>query len=278
MNLKLSRQFITTIILLLLNIQFTIAQKDTLNGLGSDTMLPLMAALASNYGTPEEQVLEVEGGGSSLGFKGLDEYQAEFALSSRKVRSNEKTDIENNYDQLIEKVIAYDALSIIVHPSNPINKLTMKQLKGIFTGEIKNWSELGGEDLPIQVVTRDQYSGSYGFMTSVVIQSEKSPADVKEVHSNAGVVDKVSKIRGAIGYCGIAYVEEVVQPLSISSQPSNFVYPSFRNALNKQYPLSRPLYLYYRGSDKRKVQDFVNFALSDKGQQIIAHKGYIPVL
>ncbi|ANQ47968.1 phosphate ABC transporter substrate-binding protein [Flammeovirga yaeyamensis] len=253
-----------------------LSAQEILNTKGSDTMLPLVTALANNYDNSNEPV-EVVGGGSSLGFKGLKSFETELALSSRKVKSTEKTNIEENIDQLIEKVIAYDALSIITHPSNSVTKLTLTQLIKIYKGQITNWSQLGGENLPITVISRDKNSGSYGFMTSVVVKSDELPEDYIEVHSNAGVVENVSKIKGAIGYCGIAYVEEVVQPLSISEKGGNYVYPSFRNALSKTYPLSRPLYFYYRISDKSKVTSFVSFALSDKGQQIIAHKGYIPV-
>ncbi|OHX65039.1 PstS family phosphate ABC transporter substrate-binding protein [Flammeovirga pacifica] len=246
---------------------------------GSDTMLPLIKALTNNYDQFSHETFEVLGGGSSLGFKGLRNFNIALALSSRKVRSTEQESIEDNEDQLIEKVIAFDALSIIVHPSNRIKQLTIPQLQKIFKGQITNWSQLGGEDLPILVISRDKNSGSYSFMKNEIVRGNTNSNNIKEVHSNASVVENVSRLKGAIGYCGIAYIEEVVQPISIAkTEQRNYVYPSFKNALNKQYPLSRPLYFYYRISDKLKLSSFVNFTMSDKGQQIIAHKGYIPVL
>ncbi|MBB6462854.1 phosphate ABC transporter substrate-binding protein [Flammeovirga kamogawensis] len=248
-----------------------------IKGKGSDTMLPLMEELVKIYKARTTKSVDIIGGGSSLGFKGLTNYDIEFALSSRKVEENEKVKIEKKYDQLLENIIAYDALSIITHPSNKVTKLTIAQLKKVFKGEITNWKQLGGEDLQIVVISRDKNSGSYGFMESIILNDEAITNTCIVSRSNAGVVQRVGLERGAIGYCGIAYVEEIVKPLAICDRNNKYIYPSFKNALQKIYPLSRPLYLYYRKSDKLKVDYLINFALSDRGQQIIAHKGYIPV-
>ncbi|KXX72165.1 phosphate ABC transporter substrate-binding protein [Flammeovirga sp. SJP92] len=272
---NLSQKFITVI--LFYTCIFTTktnAQTNTLRGQGSDTMLPVVEALVDTYSSSAS--IDVQGGGSSLGFRGLSDYAVQFALSSRKVKSGEKEKIEDQYDRLMEKVIAFDALSIITHPSNPVKKLSVQTIAKIFKGEITNWSEIGGEDIPILVVTRDENSGSFGFFKSEVMRSAPLREGSVEVQSNSAVVEKVSKEEGAIGYCGIAYVDEIVQPVSVSVNNKDYIYPSFRNALQKIYPLSRPLYLYYRDSEKNTVLRFVKFALSDKGQQVVAHKGYIP--
>ncbi|NME68489.1 phosphate ABC transporter substrate-binding protein [Flammeovirga aprica] len=252
----------------------TNGQTNTLRGQGSDTMLPVVEALVNTFSSSGS--IDVEGGGSSLGFRGLSDYAVQFALSSRKVKVGEKERIEDQYDHLMEKVIAFDALSIITHSSNPVKKLSVQTIAKIFKGEITNWSEIGGKDIPILVVTRDENSGSFGFFKSEVMGSAPMRKGSVEVQSNSAVVEKVSDEEGAIGYCGIAYVDEVVQPISVSINNKDYVYPSFRNALQKIYPLSRPLYLYYRDSEKSTVQSFVKFALSEKGQQVVAHKGYIP--
>lgn len=263
---------LTTIILINSTVTLN-AQTNIIKAQGSDTMLPVMTALVNMYSSSE---IDVEGGGSSTGFKGLSNYAIQFALSSRKVRSTEKEEIENKYDHLLEKVIAFDALSIVTHPSNPVKKLSLKTLAKIFKGDISNWKQLGGDDLPIIIVTRSEKSGSYSFFKSQVMISSSITENCFVVNSNSSVVQKVSQNKGAIGYCGLAYIDEIVQPISICTSNEEYVYPSFRNALLKKYPLSRPLYLYYRDSEKTIVQRFVKFALSERGQQIIAHKGYIP--
>ncbi len=239
---------------------------------GSDTMLPLLRALSELYlevgaqSTP----INIEGGGSSVGIQALMNNQATMAMSSRDLKPEELTAL-NAFEK---QIIGFDALSIIVNASNPVQKLTKKQLKAIFSGEIKNWREVGGQDLPIQVYTRFATSGTHDFMRTHVMDNANFSAEASAKSSNAGIVQAVSENIAGIGFVGLAYVEDVVKPVSISFE-GDYIRPTFKNALDRRYPIARPLYIIYQ-KEAASAHAFYEFIMSPLGQELVTHKGYIP--
>ncbi len=240
---------------------------------GSDTLYPLVSSLGTVYNEEnnDASAIKVEGGGSGTGVKALLENTVHAAMASRGLKVNEKQAL----GQFEEVIIAYDALSIIVHPSNPVEQLTKVQLKDIFTGKITNWSDVGGKDLPITIYSRLSSSGTYDFMISTVLDGEAFHGASSGKASNAGIVQSVAENPAGIGYVGLAYVEDVVKPISVSFN-GDFVRPTFKNALDKKYPISRPLYLFYKKETQVIIGGFVDFILAPFGQKIVTHKGYIP--
>lgn len=264
------KQFIT--LLWILSSTTLLAQRISVKG--SDTMLPLVTELAAQYMNEHaEETVAVSGGGSMYGVEGLQNGSAQIAMCSRTLTSQETSTLS----QVKQTVVAYDALSIIVNPGNLINRLTQQQLMLIFTGAITNWKELGGADLAITVITRDQKSGTFGFIKKQVLQGKSVCSTATTMYSNESILDKVSTTKGAIGYVGLAYLEDIVKALAVSFNGSNYVKPTFKNALEKKYPIMRPLYYYYTEADKPKLKEFREFTLSSKGQQAASYAGYIPV-
>lgn len=240
---------------------------------GSDTIYPLMTSLEEVFAEIKSNTtLEISGGGSGTGIEALINNNVQIAMSSRGLKKPEKEKL-GNFGEL---TIAYDALSIIINPGNNVNQLTKAQLKAIFTGEIKNWKEVGGHDAPINVYTRFTNSGTYDFMIDKVLDGEKFVNHASAKSSNAGIVQSVSEDLEGIGFVGLAYVEDVVKPISVSFS-GEFIRPTFKNALDRKYPISRPLYLYYKKENEAQLSSFIDFVTTPLGQEMVTHRGYIPV-
>lgn len=246
---------------------------------GSDTMLPLVQEMAEIFMTKHGgQSVAVTGGGSGTGITALKGGTTDIAMSSRAIKMGEKIAFEESKKGLKETVIGFDALSIIVNPANKVSQLTREQLEGIFTGKITNWKEVGGEDLKIVPYTRESSSGTYEFMKEYVLDRKEFTNTAISTPATAGIVQSVSQTKGAIGYVGLAYLEEVVKAIAVSFDGKTFVLPTFKNAIDKKYPVLRELYFYYTKNNEATVKSFINFTLSDIGQKALAHKGYIPAI
>lgn len=245
---------------------------------GSDTMLPLVESMIEMFNGESGQQISAEGGGSSTGFTALKSKSIDMAMASRPIRDKERDEFKSQGRTVKETILAYDALSIVTHPSNPVKKLTKEQLKKIFTGEIKNWSELGGNNLPIKLIIRDTKSGTYAFMKSHVMDGKDYDPNAIMEESNSGIIQAVSQNQGSIGYVGLAYVEYIVSTVAVSFDGKTYYQPTFKTAMEKKYPILRALYLYYDSAMEAKVAVFKNFALSSTGQKVATHKGYIPAV
>ncbi len=240
---------------------------------GSDTMYPLLKELAELYMAENEGAeLTVKGGGSSTGIRAMRKAKVGIAMASRQLKAKEKEEIPTVKHQ----IIAYDALSVIVHPSNQVDELSMEQIKAIFTGKITNWKQVGGLNGVITVCTRDEDSGTYGFMRDKIMGGEKFEASARTLESNSGIVQHVSYNRNAIGYIGLAYAEDVIKTIAVKDGNKPAVVPNFRNAMEKKYPIIRPLNLYYMPSQAARVEKFIDFVMSSIGQKLAAYEGYIP--
>ncbi|MDI3540093.1 MAG: phosphate transport system substrate-binding protein, partial [Methanolobus sp.] len=169
------------------------------------------------------------------------------------------------------------ALPIFVNPDNPISQLTYEQLQGIYDGNISNWNEVGGEDREIAVITRDSSSGTYEYFKEEILVDREYRPDALAQPATGGIVQEVSRNKGAIGYIGFAYLDESVKPLALDGG-EGFVEATEQNILSGDYPLSRPLYYYTNGEPQGAVKDFIDFVLSPTGQAIVSEIGYFPAV
>ena len=177
-----------------------------------------------------------------------------------------------------EVVIAYDALAVVVHPSNPVSKLTREQLEAIFTGKIRNWKEVDGPDMKIVAYSRETSSGTYEFFKESVLKNKNYKNGILSMPATGAIIQSVSQTKGAIGYVGLAYLNKAVKPLHVSySAGKSYVEPSLENATNKSYPIIRPLFYYYEVKNASKVRPFIDYVLSPEGQELVKEVGYIPV-
>ena len=273
----------TNLIVLIVAAAFTLAscggrnQTETIRIKGSDTVLPLSQKAAEQFMADNPSAtVTVTGGGSGVGISALMENTTDLAQSSRRIKFDERQKLEDAGKQVVEVIVAYDALAVIIHPSNNANKLTREQLEGIFTGTITNWSELGGEDLKIVPYSRETSSGTYEFFKEVVLGNKNYVNGIMSMPATGAIIQSVSQTRGAIAYVGLAYLTESVQPVRVSyDSGETFVAPSIENAKNETYPIVRPLYYYYEEGAKERVKPFIDFMFSDAGQDLVTELGYI---
>ncbi|MFV0500357.1 MAG: PstS family phosphate ABC transporter substrate-binding protein [Bacteroidales bacterium] len=243
---------------------------------GSDTVLPLSQKEAEAYGKKGGKV-SVTGGGSGVGIAAFMDGSTDIAQSSRKIKFTEKTKMSEAGKQVREVIVAYDAIAVVVNPNNKVSQLSRAQLEGIFTGKIKNWKEVGGDDMKIIVYSRETSSGTYEFFKESVLKNKNYASSVLSMPATGAIIQSVKQTKGAIGYVGLAYLNSEVKALKVSYNGKTFVEPSVANAKNKTYPVVRPLYYYYELKKEKKVKPYIDFVLSTEGQKIVQNVGYIPV-
>lgn len=246
---------------------------------GSDTMLPLSQKAAEEFmKVNPSATITVTGGGSGVGIAALLEGTTELAQLSRKIKFDEKNKLKEKGKTAKEVIAAYDALAVVVHPSNKVTNLTREQLEGIFTGKIKNWKEVGGADMAIMPYARETSSGTYEFFKESVMKNKNYMTGIMNMPATGAIIQSISQTRGAIGYVGLAYLNKDVKAIHISyDEGKTFVAPTVDNAKNETYPIVRPLYYYYDAAAESKVKLFIDFILSDKGQGIVAEIGFVSV-
>ena len=253
--------------------------KTTLTIKGSDTVLPLAQKEAEEYMKANtDAALTIVGGGSGVGITALKDGSTDIAMSSRPLKTEEKMEFQQKGMDIKETIIANDALAIIVNPKNKVTKLTHEQLGDIFTGKITNWKQVGGNDAKIVAYARETSSGTYEFFKEHVMDKKNYAASVLNMPATGAIVESVSKTEGAIGYVGLAYETNEVKQIAVSyDKGKTYVEPGIEAAQNGTYPVSRPLYFYYAVAKESAVKPFVEYILSQTGQQIVKEVGYVPL-
>jgi len=244
---------------------------------GSDTVLPLSQKESESYMKKNpSQSITVVGGGSGVGIAALLDGTTDIAMSSRALKMDERMKLQDAGKAFKEVTIANDALAAIVNPSNKVTKLTREQLEGIYTGKIKNWKEVGGDDMQIVVYARETSSGTYEFFKEHVMSRKNYASSVLNMPATGAIIQSVSQTKGAIGYVGLAYVTKDVKDLAVSyDKGKTYVEATVANAKNKSYPIVRPLLYFYPTSKEKAVKPFIDFILSAEGQKIVTEVGYV---
>jgi phosphate transport system substrate-binding protein len=243
---------------------------------GSDTCLPLVQKEAEAYMKEGKGKVTVTGGGSGIGFAALIEGTTDIAMASRSIKFDEKVKMQNGGKTVKSVIIAKDALSVVVNPANKVSKLTREQLEGIFTGKITNWKQVGGDDMPIIAYSRETTSGTYEFFKEHVLKNKNYKSGILSMPATGAIIQSVSQTKGAIGYVGLAYVSKAVKDIQVSyNGGKSYFGASKATAKSGQYPIVRPLFLYYEGRSEAKVKPFINFILSSEGQTIVDKVGFL---
>lgn len=234
---------------------------------GSTSVGPLAEKLAEKYEGNNNTKIEINQIGSSAGITNAINGVSEIGMSSRELKDEEK-------ESLQETVIAYDGIVVVTHPTNKVKNLTMDQVKDIFTGKITNWKELGGDDLEIVVVSREDGSGSRDAFQEIVGYSSGELIKSAIVASgNGNIKTTVATNKHAVGFISFEYIDESVSPVNI-----NGVEATAENVLSQKYVLSRPfLFVHVEDNLTNEGQKFIDYILSPEGQAIAAESGAIPV-
>lgn len=241
---------------------------------GSTTILPLSEHLATNYKKKVGVDVLVQGGGSSAGPIALSSNVAEIASSSRKLTEEETKNLR-------VFIIAHDVLAIVTHPSNPVNNISIEQLRKILSGEITNWKELGAPfDKPIQLINDSSGNGTRAALEELVMGKSKeegtkgTPITLMSVVTNSSSEMKanIANFKYSIGYLPFCYLDSSVKALSVDGVP-----PTYAAAYKSKYPLFRDLYYAIKKDAAGLELAYIYYVLSPEGQDIVVQEGFLPV-
>jgi phosphate transport system substrate-binding protein len=208
--------------------------------------------------------VNVQGGGSSAGLQAALSGAADIGTSSRELKGDEKA--------LNEIVVARDGLAVIVHPSNPVSGLSLREVRLVFAGEIPSWKYLGWEDWPVTVVTREEGSGTRGAFQELVMGKDRIARGAIVEDSNGTVREIVAGDPHSIGYISLGLVNDRVRAL-----PLGGVVPGEAAIRDGTYKLVRPFLFVTRGAPSGMCGDFIDFVLSSEGQELIRKEGLLPI-
>ena len=264
----------------------TITEQKAIQNKGSDTIVNIALAWAEAYRQVSPDVsIAVTGGGSGTGIASLINGTVDIANASRAMKESEIEEAQANGFDPIEHVIAIDALAIILHPDNPVSQLTIDQLADIYTGRIANWKDVGGNDAPIVLLSRETNSGTHVyFLEEVVRKGEKENPDIFApqtllMPSSVGITSELRRNPNAIGYDGLGYVDpehEKIVAVARSTE-EDYIAPTVETAAAGRYPLARNLFMYTAGEPQGVIADYLDWILSPTGQTIVAELGFVPL-
>lgn len=245
---------------------------------GSDTILNASQAIVEEYmKTNKKARIAVTGGGSGVGIASLINKTADIAMASRNIKSSEVEALKKEGINVEEVVLGYDGITVIINHGNHIKNLDKKTLAGIFAGEITNWKELGGDDAKIVVLSRDSSSGTHAYFKEEILRGGDSKSvveygqDTLYMPSNQAILQEVAKSKYAIGYIGMGYMNDTVDSLAVDG-----VKPTFETVADKTYPIAREVFWYVDSARDGVTKEVVDFAVSDKGQEIVKEEGFVP--
>jgi phosphate transport system substrate-binding protein len=244
---------------------------------GSDTMVILAQKWAELYmkSNPSASI-QVTGGGSGVGITALINGTTDICNSSRPMKQTEIEKLKARYNTLgVEIPCAKDGVTIFLNETNKVQELTIKQLSDIYTGKIRNWKELGGNDAEIRLYGRENSSGTYTYFHDEVVKADYATS-VQSLPGTAAVVNAVKKDVNGIGYGGAAYAVGVKHAKVKKDANSTAYLPTAETIGKGEYPITRYLYMYLRNRPTGETKKYIDWILSASGQAIVTEVGYFP--
>lgn len=253
------------------------AQKITIKG--SDTLVILAQRWAETYMSKNPgSMIQVTGGGSGVGISALINGSTDICASSRPMKTNEMEKLKQRYNSPgVQIKTAIDGVSIYLNESNPVRELTMDQIKRIYSGQIKNWQVVGGENADIILYGRENSSGTYVYFKDTILDGGDFSGAMQCMPGTAGVVNAVAKDKQAIGFGGAAYAKGVrLAKVKLNASSPGYE-PSDEAIRNGKYPISRYLFFYTARRPTGDLKKFIDWVLSPEGQEIVSKVGYFPL-
>jgi phosphate transport system substrate-binding protein len=253
----------------------TAAQADRLVIKGSDTLgAKLVPQLAEQFKTKTpDATFDIAAEGSTTGFAALIDSTAQIGMASRPAKTEEIAAAKAKGVTLKETIVAYDGVAVIVNAANPVKNLTKKQVEQIFTGEVADWSAVGGPGGSISIYTRNTSSGTYSEFKELAMKKRDYAPSAQKMAGNEQIAAEVGKNPNGIGYVGLAYVKaHGIKVVSIDN-----AMPSVETVQGKTYPYARPTFYYTNGEPAGLVKAFIDFTLSAAGQKIVGEVGFVPI-
>jgi phosphate transport system substrate-binding protein len=264
----------------------TVQARTVIQNKGSDTLVNVAQAWAEAYQKVDPNIaVAVSGGGSGTGIAAMINGTVDIANASRKMKDKEVKMAKERGQDPIEHIVGYDALAVYIHQDNPAGELSIAQLKEVYDrkGKARKWSDLGVK-VPgcssdkIIVVSRQNNSGTYVYFKKAILGKKgKYRTGTLDMHGSKDVVDLVEKTPCAIGYSGLAYATDHVKKVCIvGNDGGKCVNPSVATAVDRSYPIARPLFMYTNGQPEGHIKTYLDWIMSNTGQCIIMGKGYAP--
>ena len=253
----------------------TTAQADRLVVKGSDTLgAKLVPQLAEQFKAKNpDATFDIAAEGSTTGFAALIDSTAQIGMASRPAKPAEMAAATAKGVTLKETTVAYDGVAVIVNAKNPIKSLTKKQVEQIFTGEVADWSGVGGSGGTISIYTRNTSSGTYSEFKELAMSKRDYATAAQKMAGNEQIAAEVGKNANGVGYVGLAYIKAE----GIKVVPIDGEMPSVESVQQKKYPYARPTFFYTNGDPTGLVKEFVDFTLSAEGQKIVGTTGFVPI-
>src|SRR4051812_7093895 len=242
---------------------------------GSDTLgAKLVPQLAEQFKAQHPGTeFNIAAEGSATGFAALIDNTAQIGMASRPAKPEEIATAKAKGGELKETIVAYDGIAVIVNAANAVKGLTRKQVEQIFTGEIGDWSAVGGAPGKISVYTRNTSSGTYAEFREMAMKKRDYAPSSQKLAGNEQIASEVAKNANGIGYVGLAYTKAA----GIKVLPVDGAAPSKDTVLGKSYPYARPTFYYTNGEAKGPAKAFIDFTVSDTGQKIVEQVGFVPI-
>jgi phosphate transport system substrate-binding protein len=252
-----------------------LAKGDTIVIKGSDTLgAKLVPQLAEQFKSQHSgTTFDIAAEGSATGFAALIDKTAAIGMASRPAKPEEIANGKAKGVEMKETIVAYDGIAVIVNTANPIKGLTRKQVEQIFTGEVTDWSAVGGSGGKISVYTRNTSSGTYAEFKELAMKKRDYAPDSQKLAGNEQIAQEVGKNANGVGYVGLAYTKAA----GIKVVPIDGAVPSKESVLGKNYPYARPTFYYTNGDPTGAVKEFVDFTVGPDGQKIVEQVGFVPI-
>jgi phosphate transport system substrate-binding protein len=248
---------------------------------GSDTMVALLKDWADAFKKQNAEIpISITSADTGDGVASLINRTTDLAMASRDLTDSERDLAHSKGVHLKKYTVARDAIAIIANHANPVNAITLDQLEKIYLGQLSNWSQLGGKNLPIEGLSREKSSGTYEYFQAHVLHGKDNANSAISVASNKSIIEQVKTDPGAIAYVGLGHAIAAGNKVKILAikliETSKAVSPS-KTSLTDDYPLGRPLIIFTDANPKHSVEKFVNFCLSDEGQKLVPATGYVAI-
>jgi phosphate transport system substrate-binding protein len=242
---------------------------------GSDTLgAKLVPQLAEQFKAQHPgTTFDIAAEGSTTGIAAIIDGTAQIGMSSRRAKSSEIGAAAAKGVNMKPTVVAYDGIAVIVNAGNPVKSLSKKQVEQIFTGEITDWSAVGGSGGKISVYTRNTSSGTYAEFKELAMKKRDYAPDSQKLAGNEQIAQEVGKNPNGVGYIGLAYTKAS----GIKVVPIDGASPSKESVLAKSYPYARPTFFYTNGEPTGVVKEFIDFTVGPDGQKIVEQVGFVPI-
>jgi phosphate transport system substrate-binding protein len=263
------------LILVILGGAISLTRADTLVIKGSDTLgAKLVPQLAEEFKAQHPgTTFNIAAEGSTTGIAAIIDGTAQIGMASRPTKPEEVAAAKAKGVNFKETIVAYDGIAVIVNAANPVKALTKKQVEQIFTGDVTDWSAVGGSAGNISAYTRNTSSGTYSEFKELAMKKRDYAPNSQKMAGNEQIASEVSKNPNGVGYVGLAYTKaNGIKVVAIDGAA-----PSKESVLGKAYPYARPTFYYTNGDPSGLAKQFVDFTLSDAGQKIVEQVGFVPI-